>query len=243
LVVLFAILSYNEHWIHGKTKKLGTAKYFSTTKHNSNNGIFMDYRKLIRAKDLTLLVLITLDIVLLSYISFYPSNTTIVNAIDQFDLILCIILFIEFAVNLKRADNRKKFLRENWPDVFAFIPVRFFRVFRFIRIIRVMKVLALFRKYLEKFFTFLVDTHLDKALGILLFAIVGGALFFYTVESGVNRSLHDPLDSFWHSLTTTIAGEVVISPTTIYGKVITSILMLVGITFVGSSQLPWSHGL
>ncbi|MCG2829275.1 ion transporter [Methanothermobacter sp. K4] len=197
------------------------------------NVVPMEYGELIRIKELTLLILIILDIVLLSYISFYPSNPGTVNAINQFDLFLCIILFVEFSINLKRADNRRKFLRENWMDIIAFMPVDFFRAFRFIRILRVVKVLALFRKYLKKFFTFLVDTHLDQAVGILLFAIVGGTLFFYMIESGVNRSLHGPLDSLWYSITTTIVGEVVIPPTTLYGKAITSILMLVGVTFVG----------
>lgn len=193
----------------------------------------MDYWKLIRAKEIALLFLIILDIVLLSYISFYPSNPLTVNAINQFDLVLCIILFIEFSVNLKRAEDRKKFLLENWLDIIAFLPVDFFRAFRFIRIIRVVKVIALFRKYLKKFFTFLVDTHLDQAVGTLLIALVAGTMFFYMMESGVNSSLHGPLDSLWYSLTTIIAGEVVIPPRAIYGKAITSILMLVGVTFVG----------
>lgn len=207
-------------------------KYFQEP-DQQYNGIVMDYGNLIRTKELVLLVLITLDIVLLSYISFYPSNTWTVNAINQFDLLLCIILFMEFSVNLKRAEDRKRFLRENWPDIIAFLPVDFFRAFRFIRIIRAVKVIALFRKYLKKFFTFLVDTHLDQAVGVLLIALVAGTMFFYMMESGVNRSLHGPADSLWYSLTTIIAGEVVIPPKTIYGKAITSMLMLVGVTFVG----------
>jgi|GEM_PF-3476991 len=90
--------------------------------------------------------------------------------------------------NLRGSEDRVGFIRENWVDIVAFIPIDFFRAFRFLRFIRVIKVLALFRKYLKKIFSFMVDTHVDEALGILLFAIASGSLLFYITEAGVNRS-------------------------------------------------------
>ncbi|MBC7111916.1 MAG: hypothetical protein H5T35_06900 [Methanothermobacter sp.] len=59
--------------------------------------------------------------------------------------------------NLRGSEDRVGFIRENWVDIVAFIPIDFFRAFRFlrfIRVIKVIKVLALFRKYLKKIFSF-----------------------------------------------------------------------------------------
>jgi len=37
----------------------------------------------------------------------------------------------------------------------------------------------------------------------------------------------------WYSITAILSGEVVITPATPYRKAITSMLMLVGVTFIG----------
>ncbi|MDI9624147.1 MAG: hypothetical protein QFX38_04610 [Methanothermobacter sp.] len=53
---------------------------------------------------------------------------------------------------------------------------------------------------------------MDQAIGILLFAMFCGTLLFYSTEWGVNPFLKNLADSFWHTITTKMAGEVVITP-------------------------------
>ncbi|MDI3484135.1 MAG: voltage-gated potassium channel [Methanobacteriaceae archaeon] len=189
--------------------------------------------KFMRYKELILVILILIDMVAIIYISFYPVGSNLADFVNNFDLILCILLSIEFLYNLRREEDKWAFIRENWPDIMAFLPITFFRGFRFVRIFRLLKVFALFRKYLKGLFNFLLETHVDQAIGILLFAILCGTLFFYITENGVNPYLKGLTDSLWSTITTTMSGEVVINPVTLYGKAITSILMFVGITFVG----------
>lgn len=192
--------------------------------------------KKLKYKEIVLSILILTDIIAIIYISFYPVTPIIVSSVNIFDLLLCVILFTEFLYNIRREDDKLAFIKENWTDIIAFIPIHYLRIFRFarlIRLLRFLKVLALFRRYLMGLFKFLLETHVDQAIGILLFAILCGTLLFYSTEEGVNPFLRGLTDSFWHAITTTMAGEVVITPITFYGKIITSFLMFVGITFFG----------
>ncbi|MBC7100906.1 MAG: ion transporter [Methanobacteriales archaeon] len=193
-------------------------------------------QKKLKYKELTLNVLILIDIIAITYISFYPSSPVLIYSINIFDFLLCVILFIEFLYNIKMKKDKWVFIKENWTDILAFIPIYYFRIFRFtrlIRLLRLLKILALFRKYLKGLFKFLLETHMDQAIGILLFAMFCGTLLFYSTEWGVNPSLKSLADSLWHTITTTMAGEVIIAPITFYGKLITILLMFVGITFFG----------
>lgn len=196
----------------------------------------MSSEKIIKYKEVILDSLILVDIFAIIYISFYPATPVVISSINNFDLFLSLILFADFLYHIRIEENKWAFIKENWTDIIAFIPIYSFRVFRFarfIRILRLLKVLALFRRYLRGLFNFLVETHVDQAIGILLFAILCGTLLFYNIEWGINPFLKGLTDSLWHTITTTMAGEVVIAPVTFYGKVITSLLMFVGITFFG----------
>lgn len=186
-----------------------------------------------KLKEAILIVLIVLDIIFLIYITIYPSNSAISDFIFRFDFLLCVILFIDFSYNLKNADNKISYVKSNWYDIIAFIPIDFLRGFRFIRIFKVLKILTLFKKDLKKLSEFLGKTHLNEALGILIFTIVAGTLVFYVIEIGINNNVHNIYDSFWYSLTTTLVGGGDITPKTMYGRAITGFLMIVGITFVG----------
>lgn len=186
-----------------------------------------------KLKEAILIVLIVLDIIFLIIITFYPSNPSLTDFVYRFDLALCVILFIEFSYNLKNSDNKTAYVKSNWTDIIAFIPIDFLRAFRFIRIFKVLKILSLFKKDLKNLSDFLGKTHLNEAIGILLFTIAAGTLGFYIIEYGINNGVHNLTDSFWYSLTTTLVGGGDITPITMYGRVITGILMIVGITFVG----------
>lgn len=205
----------------------------------------MEWKKesYVRLKEIILMVLIVLDIVFLIVITFYLSNGALIKFVYQFDLVLCVILFIDFSYNLKTAPNRGRFIKENWADIISFIPIVSLRAFRFIRIFKVLKILSLFKKDLNTLFEFLGRTHLDKAIVILLVAIAAGTLGFYMLELGSNSEVHNLDDSFWYSLTTILIGGGYIAPVTIYGRCLTGILMITGVTFVGyltASLASWA---
>jgi len=195
-----------------------------------------EHNNLIKYKELILNVLIIVDILAIIYISFYHASAKLISSVTNFDLLLCVILFADFIYNISRKEDKWSFIKKNWTDIIAFMPIYAFRIFRFarfIRILRLLKVFALFRRYLRGLFNFLLETHVDQAIGILLFAILCGTLLFYNTEWGINPFVKSLADSLWHTITTIMAGDVVITPQTFYGKLITSFLMFVGITFFG----------
>jgi len=71
----------------------------------------MDSGKLLKFKEAVLIILIVLDIVLLTYLSIYKASPPIVTAVNQFDLVLCLILFTEFMFNLRGSEDRLGFIR------------------------------------------------------------------------------------------------------------------------------------
>lgn len=140
--------------------------------------------------DAIIISLILIDTILLILITFYNMNPTIVLDIIYFDLGVCVVLFFEFTYRLRKAQDKRKFLRRNWPDIIAMIPIdfiaynymfllRFIRFIRFIRILRILRMFALFNKTLKLFFEFLKKSRLHYSIAILIFTIFSG-IFFYT---------------------------------------------------------------
>lgn len=50
----------------------------------------------LKYKEIVLSILILTDIIAIIYISFYPVTPIIVSSVTIFDLLLCVILFMEF---------------------------------------------------------------------------------------------------------------------------------------------------
>ena len=117
--------------------------------------------------DAIIIILIIADIFLLILVTFYELNPTLVFYIVYFDLAVCIVLFCDFIYRIKNAKDKKKFLRKNWPDIIAMLPVDFIaasfavplRFIRILRIIRLLRIFALFNKSIKLFFLFLKKSY------------------------------------------------------------------------------------
>ncbi len=146
------------------------------------------------------------------------------------------ILFTE----CEQEEDKKAFIKHNWPDIIAMIPfdllslsqsyvfyARFFRLFRLIRL------LALFRREWKYISSFFKQTHINFAIGMLLFTVFAGTIIFYILEHGTNPAVHTIWDSMWFTITTMITGNSDINPHTNYGEVISVLMMIIGIAFVG----------
>ena len=53
-------------------------------------------------------ILIVIDVIMVFYVSFYSTDSTLKTVFYAFDLILCIILWLEFLYGLYYADDKKK---------------------------------------------------------------------------------------------------------------------------------------
>ena len=79
-----------------------------------------------------IIVLIIVDLVLLMLITFTTVSPSLFTTIIYFDLLVCIILFFDFIYRMRQEEDKKAFIKKNWPDIIAMIP---FDIFIFISII------------------------------------------------------------------------------------------------------------
>lgn len=189
-------------------------------------------------------LLIILDISLLLLADFSNLNLDIIEKIAYFDLVVCFLLFCELWVRFRRAEDKKAFFKDKfvWLDIIAMIPLNFvaFRMFHFVRLAKVFKVLSvlklfgLSKKSFDSFNKFIKESHLDWSLGILIFAICTGTIFYYFVEFGTNGNVSGIFDSLSYvTLNIITAGSDTTSPHTLYGRIIGIMLMLTGAIFFG----------
>lgn len=182
-----------------------------------------------------IIILIISDIVLLILITFSDLNPTVVTNIIYFDLIVCVILFFDFIYRMSLENDKKAFIRDNWLDIIAMIPIDFFmfRFLRFARLFKLLRLVALFRREWKYISSFFKQTHINVAFGMLLFTLFAGTIIFYLLEHGTNPEIKTIWDSMWFTLTTIISGNSFVAPDTYYGEWMAVFLMIIGISFVG----------
>ncbi|WP_268913382.1 potassium channel family protein [Lentilactobacillus sp. SPB1-3] len=146
-----------------------------------------------------------------------------------------IVFFFDYVVRFWFAKSKKDFLIQNMFDLIALIPSHpvfaFFRISRIIQIIRYYHLfwkLGWSGKFTKSFHRFFYDTGFIYLLSISLVIVIFSSLIFAAFE-------HDSLEkSLWWAITTaTTVGYGDVTPTTGGGKIISAVLMLGGIGFIG----------
>lgn len=176
-----------------------------------------------------LFILLYLTIIVTSY-----SGSEILTAqqIKWADYIFIIYFSIEYVVRLYKANNKKKFVKENIFDLIALIPFdAFFKVARLMRLVRLIRIIKVSKTLLEIF----KSGGLSNVFIFTFLIMTWGAISNYILEKGENPNINSLVDSIWWSIVTvSTVGYGDISPVTIGGRIIASILMLVGIGLIGS---------
>jgi voltage-gated potassium channel len=189
-----------------------------------------------------IIVLIIVDLVLLMFITFSTVSQPIFLTIVYFDLLVCFILFADFIHRIRQCEDKKVFIKKNWTDIIAMAPldILYFSPITvppnymfIIRLFRFTRLIALFRREWKYISSFFKQTHINFAMGMLLFTMFAGTILFYLVEHSVNPEVHTFWDALWFTVTTMISGNSNIVPSTYYGEGISVLMMLIGISFVG----------
>ena len=175
-----------------------------------------------------ILILITiLDILMLGYVTFYPVPMDFRHNVFTFDLLLCVVMWIEFIYNFLKSD-KKQYMKDNWLSIFGMLPTDFV----FLRALRLIKLIQLIKLFVLEVYNentiprFLKETLLDK---ILLITVIFTSLMTILIVTFDSKIDNIP-DAFWYiivSMTSTGYGDIV--PTTISGHVIGAIAMIGGI--------------
>lgn len=160
------------------------------------------------------------------------------------DRIIWIVFCIDYFGRFLISKDKKKFVKSNVIDLLSIIP--FNSLFKALRIIKITKMTKLARlskvtkttkilkatvlvaKFKVKVDKFLKTNNFNYVLYMTGITVILGAIGISLVEK---MSLSNAL--WWSFVTTTTVGYGDISPTTILGRIIAVVLMLVGIGFIG----------
>ena len=167
-------------------------------------------------------------ILLLTTIIF--SITTEFLPIVTFDIFVCIVLLIDFFRGFFSSSNREVYLKENWLELVAAIPfdllLSSFLGFNYLVFFKLLRALLLIIVFFRITGEFLKNTRLDEILGVLLVIIIGSTLGLYLIDPSMNNLF----DNFWFvvvSITTVGYGDI--TPNTVYGKVFSLALLVIGV--------------
>lgn len=198
---------------------------------------FLRSKDLVRFGQFFLIVLVLCDIVLLTLMIFVPVSTQLRSYILIFDLIVVLILILEFIIRFRNADDKKKFLMYNGVDVLGMIPEiiigPYVSAFGYLRLIRVIKIVSLFKIQIEQILVFLHKSKIDYGIFVVGIVLVAGTIIFYIFEAAANPDINSFSDSLWFLVVTiTTVGYGDITPVTKFGRVVGTLIIVIGIGFV-----------
>lgn len=166
----------------------------------------------------------------------------IAKLLEVIDFTIWLIFVVDYFTRLYKSRNRKKFIKKNIIDLVSIIPFNaLFMVFRALNIIRigkiarigevakVLRILTVSGRIKRNFDEFIKTNNFNYTLSIAVIIIFIGSLIMSIVEK---ISLGDAL--WWSIVTVTTVGYGDISPITPLGRIVASILMIMGIGFLGS---------
>ncbi|WP_125764955.1 potassium channel family protein [Companilactobacillus hulinensis] len=172
-------------------------------------------------------------------LSFIPSIDVNKLPYNLIDITTLTIFTIDYFTRWILAKDKLVFFRKNIFDLLAIIPFysifSFFRVFRVFRVFQALKVFALLRfmgtagKLQKHFKKFLKINGLIYLFIVCTIVLITAAIM-YSMAEGVSLG-----ESFWWAIVTaSTVGYGDIAPTTLVGKIASSLLMIVGIGFVST---------
>ena len=187
-------------------------------------------QKVLNVSRMILSFIIIIDLILITSTLIFDVSGSMYQKILIFDIITCIILLFDFFQGLYRAEDKSQYLKENWIELVASIPFDIifssFMVLRYLRLLRLFRILFLVGEYFNVIGDFLKDTHLDEILAVLILIVIGSTLGLFIIDPSMNNLF----DNLWFvvvSITTVGYGDI--TPNSVYGKILSLVLLIVGV--------------
>ena len=183
--------------------------------------------------------LIIIDMFLITIALIFQIPAHIALNIQYFDLIICLILLVEYTINLFSAPSKKDFILDpmNILGLIASIPFDFILIetvsgFTLLRYLRLLKLIRIF--LLSSRLSFIGDLFKKTGLHKILAGVVAtiGIFTLLLYLFGPSYNLFD--DFYFVVVTLTTVGYGDVTPQTYNEKVLSIILILIGI-FIFSS--------
>lgn len=192
-------------------------------------------KKLTNLYEVGLSIWILMDLIFLVCSLVFVLSTHLYHNLIVFDTVLCVVLLSDFFYRFFKAENRRKFVIENWTELIAGIPFDLImlpfiaydaNMLILLKVLKFIRILVLCVQLFELINVFLKDTYLDEILGIFALIIISFTLSLYLFDPSIN-SLFDSLWFVVSSLTTVGYGDII--PNSMIGRIISLILLIFGV--------------
>jgi voltage-gated potassium channel len=161
------------------------------------------------------------------------------TVLEDFDLFVCIVLFIDFLRRFHSAPKKLTFLKWGWIDLIACIPnINAFRWGRMIRILRVIRILRAFRSFqrvLSIVFHHRTRNGIVSAIVITILLVAFSSIAILVTETSPRSNIKTAEDAVWWSVSTiTTVGYGDRYPVTTPGRAVAVVLMFCGVGLFGT---------
>lgn len=184
--------------------------------------------KIYTISKILLSLIVIINVILISTVIIFSLSEF--KPIVAFDIFVCLALLADFFIGFFTSSDKSEYVRQNFIELIVAIPFDLLlspfiglNYLRFVKLLRVLLLIVIFFKIVGEF---LRSTHLDEILGIFFIVVIGSTLGLYLIDPSMNN-LFDDLWFVVVSLTTVGYGDI--TPSTVFGKVFSLILLIIGV--------------
>lgn len=178
---------------------------------------------------------------IINLVLYYLVNDPIVfGVVGIIDVLLSLIFLGDFLYRLFTADSKSGyfFKQFGWADLLACLPFPQAKILRSFRIFRAGQLMGTYgvRNMLRRF----LENHAQSALLTLLFCIIltlefGGMAIAAVERNSPVANIRTPTDAVWYTyVTITTVGYGDHYPVTVWGRLVSVIIMTVGVALFGT---------
>ncbi|PAW78601.1 MAG: hypothetical protein B9S32_06680 [Verrucomicrobia bacterium Tous-C9LFEB] len=188
--------------------------------------------------DIFILIVSMYVLVAMALVAGFNRDPQVQLLFAKFDFFVCLIFLTDFVIRFYKAESKLKFMRWGWIDLIASIPA--IDVLRWGRLFRIVRILRLFRAFrsARDVAKFLIQQRERSAVLatvlMLLFAAFVGAVLILEFESDADSNIKTAGQALWWAIVTmTTVGYGDFVPVTTAGRILASVMMLLGVCLIG----------